>query len=89
MVPLTAYKTRITVSDYRFENRVIVKSIKTIFFGAINSRDAEINWNHGLINEREWQLIILFKNILNLAIILILEGEIKKQRDLEYFNLFL
>ena len=62
---------------------------KDYIFGAINSRDAEINWNHGLINEREWQLISLFKNIHDLAIILILEGEIKKQSDLEYFNLFL
>ena len=35
------------------------------------------------------QLISLFKNIRDPAVMLILYGEIKKQRDLEYLDLFL
>ena len=43
--------------------------------------------NNGIIIEKDWQLISLFKYIRDSAIMFILWGEIKKQRDLEYLNL--
>ena len=42
--------------------------------------------NHGRMIEKEWQPINLFKNIRDSAITLILQEEIKKQRNLEYLN---
>ena len=44
-------------------------------------------WDHGRIIDKDWQLISLFKYIRDSAIMFIMLGEIKKQRDLEYLNL--
>ena len=45
-------------------------------------------FTHGSIIEKDQQLISLFKNIRDSAIMLILSKEVKRQRDFEYLNLF-
>ena len=60
-----------------------------IILDANRRRELFCYWfTHGSIIEKDQQLIGLFKNIRDSAIMLILSREVKKQRDLEYLNLF-
>ena len=43
---------------------------------------------HGRMIDEDWQLISFFKNISDPAIRHNLQGEIKRQYNLEYLNLF-
>ena len=43
---------------------------------------------HGRMIDEDWQLISFFKNISDPAIMHNLQGEIERQYNLEYLNLF-
>ena len=60
-----------------------------IILDANRRRELFCYWfTHRSIIEKDQQFIGLFKNIRDSAIMLILSREVKKQRDLEYLNLF-
>ena len=45
-------------------------------------------FTHGRMIDEDWQLISFFKNISDPAIMHNLQGEIERQYNLEYLNLF-